>query len=313
MDAVFNVALPVFAIMAAGWLAGRFGVLGSHGSEILNRFVYYAALPALFLVSMAKAPVADIFNWNFIGVFFGAQIGTFAIAVLVGKILFPGRLAQMTLHGLSAMFSNTGYMGIPLLILAFGDDGILPAAISTVINGALNMAIAIALIELDLARSGGPLAALRDATIGMIKSPLVLSAIVGLGWSASGLPLPVPVENFCNTIGAAASPAALFSIGLFMVGRQATAGLGEVSWLVFLKLIVNPALALLLILTLFPMEPVWVAAAVIMSALPTGGLVFILAQKYNIYLQRSTSVILISTLLSVLTVSAIMVYYVPGN
>ena len=313
MDAVFNVALPVFAIMATGWLAGRFGVLGSHGSEILNRFVYYAALPALFLVSMAKAPVADIFNWNFIGAFFGAQIGTFAIAVLVGKILFPGRLAQMTLHGLSAMFSNTGYMGIPLLILAFGDNGILPAAISTVINGALNMAIAIALIELDLARSGGPLAALRDATIGMMKSPLVLAAAAGLGWSAFGLPLPVPVENFCNTIGAAASPAALFSIGLFMVGRQATAGLGEVSWLVFLKLIVNPALALLLILTLFPMEPVWVASAVIMSALPTGGLVFILAQKYGIYLQRSTSVILISTLLSVLTVSAAMVYYVPGN
>jgi hypothetical protein len=49
-----------------------------------------------------------------------------------------------------------------------------------------------------------------------------------------------------------------------------------------------------------------------MSALPTGGLVFILAQKYDIYLQRSTSVILISTLLSVLTVSAAMIHYVPG-
>jgi len=312
MDAVFNVALPVFAIMAAGWLAGRFGVLGPQGSETLNRFVYYAALPALFLVSMAKAPVADIFNWNFIGAFFGAQIGTFIIAVAVGKVLFPGRLAQMTLHGLSAMFSNTGYMGIPLLILAFGDDGILPAAISTVINGALNMALAIALIELDMARKAGPLAALRDAIAGMLKSPLVLSAAAGLGWSASGLPLPTPVENFCSTIGAAASPAALFAIGLFMVGRQMTAGLGEVSWLVFLKLIVNPALALLLIQAFFPMEPVWVASAVIMSALPTGGLVFILAQKYNIYLQRSTAAIMISTILSVLTVSAVMIYYVPG-
>jgi malonate transporter len=39
MDAVLNVALPVFAIMATGWLAGRVGVLGSHGPETLNRFV----------------------------------------------------------------------------------------------------------------------------------------------------------------------------------------------------------------------------------------------------------------------------------
>lgn len=312
MDAVFNVALPVFAIMAAGWLAGHFGVLGPQGSETLNRFVYYAALPALFLVSMAKAPVADIFNWNFIGAFFGAQIATFVIAVAVGRFLFPGRLAQTALHGMSAMFSNTGYMGIPLLILAFGEEGILPAAIATVINGALNLALAIALIELDLARKAGPLSALRDAVTGMVKSPLVLSALAGLGLSATGLPLPTPVENFCNTIGDAASPTALFAIGLFMVGRQVTAGLGEVGWLVFLKLIVNPAIALLLILAFFPMDPIWVAATVIMSALPTGGLVFILAQKYDIYLQRATSVILISTVLSVLTLSAVMIYYVPG-
>lgn len=312
MEAVFNVALPVFAIMAAGWLAGRFGVLGPQGSEILNRFVYYAALPALFLVSMAKTPVLEIFNWNFIGAFFGAQVGTFAMAMVVARFLFPGRLAQMTLHGLAAMFSNTGYMGIPLLILAFGDDGLLPAAISTVINGALNMALGIALIELDMARKAGPLRALRDAFLAMLKSPLVLSAGAGLAWSAGGWTLPTPVENFCFTIGNAASPTALFSIGLFMVGRQATAGLGEVSWLVFLKLIVNPALALLLIWMFFPMEPVWVASAVIMSALPTGGLVFILAQKYDIYLQRATSAIMISTVLSVLTLSAAMIYYVPG-
>lgn len=312
MDAVLNVALPVFAIMATGWLTGHFGLLGPQGSETLNRFVYYAALPALFLVSMAKAPIADIFNWHFIGAFFGAQVATFVIAVAVGKFLFPGRLAVMTLHGLSAMFSNTGYMGIPLLILAFGEEGILPAAISTVINGALNMALAIALIEMDMARSAGLLSALRDALAGMLKSPLVLSAIAGLGWSATGLPLPTPVENFCSTIGAAASPTALFAIGLFMVGRQVTAGLGEVSWLVFLKLIVNPAIALLLIFAFFPMEPIWVASAIIMSALPTGGLVFILAQKYDIYLQRSTSVILISTVMSVLTLSAVMIYYLPS-
>ncbi len=180
------------------------------------------------------------------------------------------------------------------------------------INGAVNMAIGIAIIEFDLSKRAGALGILRDVGVGIIKSPLVLSAFGGLAWSATGWPLPTPVENFCSTIGAAASPAALFAIGLFLVGRKVTAGLGEVGWLVFLKLIVNPALALLLTLLWFPMEPVWVASAVVMSALPTGGLVFVLAQKYNIYLQRATSVILISTVLSVLTVSAVMIYYVPG-
>lgn len=312
MHAVLNVALPVFAIMLAGYLAGHFGVLGSGGSEVLNRFVYYAALPALFVVSMARVPIHEILNWNFIGVFFGAQILTLALAMAVARFAFPGRPAQLGLHGLAAMFSNTGYMGIPLLLLAFGDAGTLPAVIATVINGAIVMAMGIAVIEMDMSKQSSPAGILMDVAIGVAKSPLVLSAVGGLAWSATGLPLPTPVENFCSTIGAAASPAALFAIGLFLVGRHVTAGLGEVSWLVFLKLVVNPLIAWALAATLFPMQPVWVACAVILSALPTGGLVFILAQKYNIYLHRATSTILISTVLSVITVSAVMVYYVPG-
>lgn len=312
MHAVLNVALPVFAIMLSGYLAGRFGVLGPQASEVLNRFVYYAALPALFLVSMARVPAGDVFNMNFIGVFFGAQVLTWAIAMVVAQVAFRGSAAEVGLHGLAAIFSNTGYMGIPLLILAFGDDGTLPAIIATVINGAFNMALGIAIIEMDKSTRTGALGVLRDVAVGVVKSPLVLSAVGGLAWSATGWPLPTPVANFCSTIGAAASPAALFSMGLFLVGRHVTAGLGEVSWLVMLKLIVNPVIAWWLAATLFPLAPVWVASAVILSALPTGALVFVLAQKYDVYLQRSTSVILISTLLSVLTVSAVMVYYVPG-
>lgn len=312
MHAVLNVALPVFAIMLAGYLVGRFGVLGPQASEVLNRFVYYAALPALFVVSMARVPVAEVLNWNFIGTFFGAQALTWAIAMVAAQLAFRGRPAEVGLHGMAAIFSNTGYMGIPLLLLAFGDAGTLPAIIGTVINGAVNLAIGIAIIEFDLSRRSSALGVVGDVAAGVFKSPLILSAVGGLAWSASGLPLPTPVENFCATIGAAASPAALFAMGLFLVGRKVTAGLGEVGWLVALKLLVNPLLAWWLAATLFPMEPVWVASAVILSALPTGALIFVLAQKYDIYLQRSTSVILISTLLSVLTVSAVIVHYVPG-
>lgn len=311
MHAVLNVALPVFAIMLAGHLAGRFGVLGPQASEVLNRFVYYAALPALFVVSMARVPVGEVFNLNFIGVFFGAQVLTWAVAMAAAQVAFRGTPAEVGLHGLSAIFSNTGYMGIPLLILAFGEDGTLPAIIATVINGALNMAIGIAIIEMDRSKRTGAAGVLRDVAVGVVRSPLVLSAVGGLAWSATGWPLPTPIENFCGTIGAAASPAALFAMGLFLVGRKVTAGLGEVSWLVLLKLVVNPLVAWWLASTLFPLQPVWIASAVILSALPTGALVFVLAQKYDVYLQRSTSVILISTLLSVLTVSAAMVYYVP--
>ena len=58
----------------------------------------------------------------------------------------------------------------------------------------------------------------------------------------------------------------------------------------------------------FTLDPVWAAGAVIQSALPTGALVFVLAQKYGVYLQRSTAVIMVSTVISLFTLSALLLF-----
>lgn len=312
MDAFVNVALPVFGIMLAGYLAGRLGALGDESSKAINGFVYYVALPALIFISMAGVPVAAVFDWSFIGAFFGAQMLTFAAAVLVARIAFPGSLAELSLHGIASVFSNTGYMGLPLMLIAFGDAGALPGIISTVINGSVNIGIGIALIELDRSRGQGLARIVADVGKGVAKSPLVLAMVAGLLVSWWGVDLPGSLVRFCELLGAAAPPSALFAIGLFLVGRSVTSGIGEVSWLTFLKLVVNPLVAWVLAVHVFEMDAMWVAATVILSATPVGSTLFVLAQRYDVYVQRTAGVILLSTVLSVVTVSAAMVFYVPG-
>jgi predicted permease len=308
MGPILNVVFPIFAIMAAGYAAGRFRLLGSESSEALNRFVYFIALPALFFVSMARVSLAEVFNLPFLGAYGGGAAVTFVIAVVVAKYAFPNRLGALGLAGLSAIFANTGYMGIPLLMLAYGEAGMLPAIISTILNGAVIMAFGIVLLELDVHQGEGSLTVLKNALRGVVRSPLVLSAVAGLAVSGFGIPLPQALGTFCDILGASAGPCALFAIGLFMVGKSPTAGAVEVSWLVFLKLLVQPLITWLLAFHLFTMEPVWAAGAVIQSALPTGALVFVLAQQYGIYVQRSTAVIMASTVISLVTLSALFVY-----
>jgi len=307
MAPIINVVLPVFAIMLAGYVAGRSGLLGDASSEALNRFVYYVALPALFFVSLARSGTGDALNWSFIAALGGGFAATFLIATAVAAFAFPNRLGALGLHGLGAIFSNTGYMGIPLLITAFGEPGKLPAIIGTVMTGAIIMPIGIVIIELDLGRGARPLAVVTRVFTAVARNPLVLSAGAGLLVSLLALPLPQPVATFCDIVGAAAGPCALFSIGLFMVGRSLRAGLGEVGWLVVLKLVVQPAITWWLAFRVFSMPPDLAASAVILAALPTGALVFVLAQQYGIYVQRATSVILISTVVSVVTLSALFV------
>jgi predicted permease len=308
MGPILNVVFPIFAIMAAGYAAGRFRLLGTESSEALNRFVYFIALPALFFVSMARVSLAEVFNLPFLGAYGGGAAVTFVIAVVVAKYAFPNRLGALGLAGLSAIFANTGYMGIPLLMLAYGEAGMLPAIISTILNGAVIMAFGIVLLELDVHQGEGSLTVLKNALRGVVRSPLVLSAVAGLAVSGFGIPLPQAVGTFCDILGASAGPCALFAIGLFMVGKSLTAGMTEVSWLVFLKLLVQPLVTWWLAFHVFTMDPVWAAGALVQSALPTGALVFVLAQQYGIYVQRSTAVIMVSTVLSLVTLSVLFVY-----
>jgi predicted permease len=305
MVAILNVVLPVFGIVLAGYLCGRFGLLGAASSEALNRFVYFLALPALFFVSMARVPVADILNLPFLVAYIGGLAATALIAVGVGRLLFPNRLAATGLQGLTAIFANTGYMGIPLLVTAFGPAAALPAIIVTVLNGAVIMALGIFIVEMDLSRGRGAAGVVADALLGVVRSPLVLSAAAGILVSAAGLAVPEALGRFCDILGAAAPPAALFAIGLFMVGRSLTAGLGETSWLVLHKLLTQPLITAAIAFALLPMDRLWAASAVTLAALPTGSLVFVLAQQYGVYTQRATAAILVSTVLSVVTLFAL--------
>src|ERR1044071_123223 len=89
MEAIINVVLPVFAIIASGWFCGRIGLLGDGASQALNGFTYFAALPALFFGAMATAPLAETFNLPFILDYLGAIVILGLITWLVGRRFFP--------------------------------------------------------------------------------------------------------------------------------------------------------------------------------------------------------------------------------
>jgi predicted permease len=104
-------------------------------------------------------------------------------------------------------------------------------------------------------------------------------------------------------MGAAAPPAALFAMGLFMVGKSFKGDLIEVSFMSALKLVLHPLATFAIVAWLIPVESGWRDVLLLMAALPTGSLVFVLASQRNTYVRRATGIILGSTLASVVTLS----------
>jgi predicted permease len=308
---VLNVALPVFAIILAGWIAGHRRMLGEGATESLNGFVYFFALPAVMFLGVARRPLHEVLNWPFIGAFLGAMLAVYGLAWGLGWLLHRERPEVLSMQALNACFANTGYMGIPLFLTAFGPDRLAPAILATIIMGTVMVGIAVVVLELYRSAGSGPLRALADVGRALRQNPLILATLGGMAVSLTGLPIPGPVVSFGTLIGAAAGPCALFAIGLFLAGRRLRADMGEVAWIVLLKLVAQPLLTWYLAFVVLPVDRSWAEAAVILAALPTGSLTFVVAAQYGIYIERTSAVILVSTLASVVTLSIAMGLYVP--
>jgi malonate transporter and related proteins len=305
MSAIANVALPVFAIILAGWLAGRLRILGDAASEALNRFVYYYALPPVVFLGLARRPMAEILNWPFIAAFLGAMLAVYLLAWAIGWTLHREKPEVLSLQALNASFSNTGYMGIPLFLAAFGEAGLPPVILATVIMSSVMVGIAVVVLEFLRSSGRGIGRALADVGRALVRNPLVMAAALGALASLLHLPIPMPAVNFGNLLGAASGPCALFAIGLFLAGRPLRADLREIGWIVSLKLLLQPALTWWVAFRLLPIDPFWASSAVILAALPTGSLTFVVASQYRVHVERTSAVILVSTLVSVATLSGI--------
>lgn len=304
---IIDVVLPVFGIMLAGYLSGVFGVLGNTATEALNRYCFYIALPAVFVISMSRVPLSELINLPLIVAFSGGSAVTMVITLVLGRIIFNDRFEVNALRATSSIHANVGYMGIPLFMLLFGESGLLPAIVATVIVGVGVTGTATALLELGQGQNGKEGNLNIKVLTGVLKSPFVFSAAVGLALSGFGIEMPKAAATFFETLGGSAGPCALFAIGLFMAGKPINSGTLEVFWLTVMKLVIHPLITAWLAFKVLTLDPKLASAAVILSALPTGSLVFVLAHKYRIYVHRVTSVILISTMMSLVTLSLLFV------
>ena len=301
------IILPLFAILLSGYLAARFKLLPDTASHVLSRFVFVIALPALIFSSLSRISVAEFFNWQYIGALGGGMLIMFCLGMLVARIAFPGRPATLALHGLTAMYSSTAYIGLPLILTLFGDDALAPGIIGAIITGLVFSPLAIVIAEFDRGRDGNNNGKNRlwSPLLTILTRPPIIAVAAGLGVSASGIAVPLSVTSFFVLLGGAFVPCALFAAGLFIAGCSIRGASAEISWLVGAKLILHPLITWWLAFHVFELSILYATVAVIQAALPCGVPVFVLAQQYRTFVTRSSAVIAISTAISVLTVSAL--------
>lgn len=308
MLATLTVVLPVFALVLAGFLCRRLGVLGPNATTELNRFVVYLALPALLFDVMANTSWTALYQPGF-----AAAYGLGSLSVLAGTLALrwrsPRHLADASLDGLNAAYPNTGYMGFPLGLMAFGREALPAITIAAILTVCGVFAVVIVLIEIGLQSERRVAPLVWKVVRSLAKNPLLVSPVLGALYAATGFAVPTGAETFLKLLGGAASPCALVGLGLFLAERRPSGEGGHTQSALILtvfKLAVHPAVTWLLAAYVFRLPPMLTALAVLMAALPTGTGPFMLAEFYGREAVVTAKTILFSTLGSVITLSALL-------
>ncbi|SHI72533.1 hypothetical protein SAMN04488012_102390 [Palleronia salina] len=295
--------IPFFALIGLGYGAGLRGMFDARAAAALTAFVFYFALSALLFRFTAGLDLGDVLNGRFMLAYLGGTLAVYLLATLVS--LWRGRgMAESAVEAQCAVIGNVGFLGIPMLGQLLGDGAVGPILQVLVVDLIVFGSLIVILITWSRGE-GSAASILRKVVLGVLQNPMIVSIALGLLWSGLSLPIPGPADRFLEILGAAATPGALFAIGLSLAGKSAER-LSVAAWLSFCKLVLHPLAVAVAAFLLLGVEPFAAGVMVAAAALPVAGNVFIMAQSYAVAPQRASAAILVSTVVSVATVTFVL-------
>ena len=299
MSIVLSLTIPFFALIFLGMICRRVGFVGPADARTLSRFAFFVAMPVMVFVKIGAGNALEILNWGFIWRYELATVIIFVGAAFLARPLFRLTRLECGMFGLNAAYPNYGYIGVPLAILAFGDAAALPMAVIL----ALDTVVLLVLTGYFVAAEGGALGqTVWRALKTVSRNPLLISAVLGLAFAATGLSLPPILNVLLNMLSDAAPPTALFALGATVYGQPIRRAFGELSAISLARLVIHPLMVAGFFLLLPGVDPLWVKTAILTACLPIAANAFVMSDHYGGYAGRTASAVFITTIIASATV-----------
>lgn len=303
---------PLFALIALGYISGRLRKIPMDGLAWLNFFIVYISLPSLFFLLLARTPFEQFYHIDFLIRTTLATFAIFAMCFLVARFLRRENTKVSAIQGFAGAYGNIGYLGPPITIAAFGPEAAVPVALIFCIDNTMHFTVAPLLMAVGDDQKSSRLKLLYNIVRSITTHPFIIATVAGMLAAWLQFIPPAPIESMLTMLSGAAAPCALFAMGVTAAMRPLKRIPIELAYLVPVKLIVHPALMYLLVSGLTDLPALWLYSAVLLAALPAATNVFVLAQQYDVWVERALSMVVLSTLLSVISVTVI-IYLAKSN
>lgn len=287
IERIFLTVFPLFAIVLCGYLYGR---RKPSNIEFANQANMDLFLPALIFHSLASQafPISQY-----------QQLALGALLVIIGSgiILLPLLiLLKINLRTFlpPMMFNNSGNLGIPLLVLAFGEQALPAAVILFIIENTLHMSVGIYMLDR------------HTHFLNLLRMPMVMATIAGLVWSVAEWPLPEALALPIQMLGQIAIPLMLFTLGIRIVK------VGLNNWREgVLGAVLCPLSGIVIALACQPwlgLSEQQFAILLVFSALPPAVLNYMIAERYNQEPHRVASIVLIGNMGALILMPVVLAF-----
>jgi predicted permease len=293
---LFRIILPVFLVIGSGYLIQKWLSFDIAG---FTKILFYILIPCLIFSRLYKTdlPLLSL----------GKAFLFAATGIVVMGVISLGVCRARSYHrsmrsafALSIMFCNSGNYGLPVIELVFDNNPVTTSLQILVLTAQNILTFTLGVFLVARGRSS-----FRESLGHTLRFPSLYAIILALVCKVFRIPLWQPLWIPIDMMASALVPVALLTLGMQLARIELTRGLYDVALSSFCRLILGPAVALLLLL-LFGYRGLSAQALLISSGMPTAVNTALLAMEMENEPRFASQAVLISTLLSTLTVSLII-------
>ncbi|MED9820901.1 MAG: AEC family transporter [Christensenellales bacterium] len=290
LSAVVNQLVSLFLMMLVGYLSARAGVVTPEFRKRLSSFTLTTAAPCIIISSVLESESSSATMLSAVGV----AVLFFLLMIVFAAVLVRLVRTKPDERGLDQMmliFTNVGFMGIPVVQSIYGPDGVARLSMFILIFNIVFFSYGVLLIT-------------RGAKFSL-KSMLnscIIAALIGLLFGVTGWHLPAPIEDTLSAIGAMNTPLAMIIIGASVAHSDLRAALTNprLYRVCLLSMLVMPLLTLLVMLPL-PFDRMLVGISVLLAGMPIAGNCGMICDIYRPNDLTASHAVMVSTLMSGVT------------
>lgn len=287
-EQLIPIITPVVVCALAGYLWARAG--WTFDREFVTRMIMNIGAPALVLDGIGGL---DAQTPQFL-LSLGLAFAVLLICASVGFVVLRATGQPVRSYLLPVTFGNVGNLGLPLCYFAFGAEG-LGLAVGFYLAGSLSHFVF------------GPLLLGREAAWRTLyKTPIIYAAVGGLAMLSFRVPAPPWLQNTMDLLAGMAIPLMLLALG-HALGTFGVQRLRAAAMVAALRMLVGFAVGVALV-ELLQLEGTLRGVVIIESAMPVAIFNFLLAARYDRDPDAVAGAIVVSTVVSFLTMPALVLY-----